>query len=178
MSSWALSWWQLHLLSQSLCLSTSRQPSRTCSSSSSSTRKSRGLRKPERHARLGQWSGVMSVMLRSPSARCMVHICVTYKIHLMGQRDDSVGKGAYCHAWWPSVFKPSRLTESTHATNCLPTSAYVLCCALPTHMLTPHLHTCPPHTYTHAHPTSTHMPTPHLHTCPPHITIKLKTFAS
>lgn len=44
-------------------------------------------------------SGVMSVMLRSPSARCRVHIRVTYKIHLTGQRDDSVGKGAYCHAW-------------------------------------------------------------------------------
>lgn len=137
MSSWVPSWWQPRRLSQSLCLSTSRQPSRTCSGSSSSTRKSRGLRKPERRARLGQWSGVMSVMLRSPSARCMVHIRVTYKIHLMGQRDDSVGKGAYCHAWWPSVSKPSRLMESTHATT--------VCRPLRTCCVVLYVHTCPPH---------------------------------
>lgn len=160
MSSWALSWWQLHLLSQSLCLSTSRQPSRTCSSSSSSTRKSRGLRKPERHARLGQWSGVMSVMLRSPSARCMVHICVTYKIHLMGQRDDSVGKGAYCHAG-------GLLSPSPHVWRRALTPPTV-CRPLHTCCVVLYLHTCSPHTYTHAHPIPTHMLTPHLHTCPPH----------
>lgn len=139
MSSWVLSWWQPLLLLQILYLLTSRQPSRTCWSSFSNTRKSWGLRKPVRSARSGQWSDVMSVMLRSPSARCMAHICVTYKIYLMGQRGDWVGKGAcLLPRLVASVSKPSRLTRAlTPQTVCWPLH---MCCVvlMSTHMPTPH----------------------------------------